>query len=113
MQEDVCIVSIQGSIDSATAPDLENHLMTNIEDGKTNIVINFMQVDFMSSAGLRVLLEVVKKIRETGGDLYLSAISPEVERILSISGFTSIMLVFADNSGAVDHFLALGGEKSD
>jgi anti-anti-sigma factor len=100
-QSGVTIVSITGSIDTLTAPGATEFLNDLIAGGKTRLVADFGGVDYTSSAGLRVLLAAVKEARSRGGDLYLAQIRPDVQKVLALSGFTSILKVFPDVDAAV------------
>jgi anti-sigma B factor antagonist len=101
---DVTVVSVEGSIDALTAPEISQYLNELISDGKTNLVADFSGVDYTSSAGLRVLLEAVKATRGKGGDFYLAGTRPDVEKVLNLSGFTSIIKIFSDAKLAVKSF---------
>jgi anti-sigma B factor antagonist len=91
---DVTILTIRGSIDALTAPQISEHINGLVSSG----------VDYTSSAGLRVLLGAVKETRSKGGDLYLVDIQPDVEKVLKLSGFTSILKIFPDVDSAVNSF---------
>jgi anti-sigma B factor antagonist len=101
---EVTIVSISGSIDALTAPQISEHMTGLVLDGKIKLVADFGCVDYTSSAGLRVLLGAVKGTRSKGGDLILVDVQPDVEKVLKMSGFTSIMKIFSDVDTAVDSF---------
>ena len=103
-KNDVTVVSFTGSIDALTAPRTTEYLNELIGGGSIKLVADFSGVDYTSSAGLRVLLAAVKESRSKGGDLYLAAIQPDVHKVLSLSGFTSIMKVFPDVDAAVGSF---------
>jgi anti-anti-sigma factor len=100
------VISIQGSIDAMTASEVTTYFSRQIGDGKRNIVADLSQVDFMSSAGLRAFLATLKESRRQGGDLHLAAPQPGVERILKMSGFTSILKTFPTVAEAVSGFAA-------
>jgi len=97
----VTVVSLQGSIDSLTAPKAMEYLNELMSGGSTKLVADLSGVDYTSSAGLRVLLAAVKTARSSGGDLYLAGIQPDVHKVLTLSGFTSILKVFPDVDAAV------------
>ncbi len=101
---EVSIVTIKGSIDALTAPQISEHIDGLITNGNIKLVCDFSGVDYTSSAGLRVLLGAVKETRSKGGDLYLSNIQPDVEKVLKLSGFTSILKIFPDVDSAVNSF---------
>ena len=100
----VGIVSIDGSVDGATAADVVSALRQQVTAGTVQIVADFAGVDYTSSAGLRALLEMVKEARQHGGDLRLAAVRKEVLRVLELSGFTSILQVFPDVDSASASF---------
>ena len=103
-ENDITIVAITGSVDTLTAPAATEYLNDLISGGSTRLVVDFTDVDYTSSAGLRVLLAAVKQTRSQGGDLYLASIRPDVKKVLTLSGFTSIMKVYEDVAGAVEAY---------
>ncbi|MEO6030933.1 MAG: STAS domain-containing protein [Burkholderiaceae bacterium] len=102
----ITVVAIKGSVDSLNADQLTAAFAEPIQQGHVRLVADFGAVTYTSSAGLRSLLATVKDCRRQGGDLRIAALQPQVERVLSISGFTSIIKTFADRDTAVDSFKA-------
>ena len=98
------IISIQGEVDAMTAPELNGMIDKQIDQGRVKLVIDFEQVNFMSSAGLRVLLAGVKSSRKASGDLRLASLQEGVYKTLDISGFTAILQIFPDVEEAVTSF---------
>ena len=101
---DVSTVHISGSVDGLTAEDLQRVLAGEVEAGHYKLVADFGAVDYMSSAGLRVLLATLKHTRSRGGDLRLAGLHPEVLKVLELSGFTGILKVFDAVEDAVASF---------
>ena len=102
----VTVVAIHGSVDSLNADQLTATFAEPIGRGRVALVADFSEVTYTSSAGLRALLATVKDCRRLGGDLRIAALQPQVARVLSISGFTSILKVFPDRASAVASFEA-------
>lgn len=100
----VTVVAIEGSVDSLTADRLTESFEAQISGGNVRLVADFSAVSYTSSAGLRSLLGAVKDARQKGGDLRIAAVQPQVQRVLSLSGFTSIIRVFDSVAVAVDSF---------
>lgn len=98
----VTIISPAGSIDAHTSSDL-NAYMAQLA-GSKQWVFDLGQVDFMSSAGLRVILATAKDARHDGGDLRLAAPQSGVLKTLKMSGFTSIARTFDTVDEAVESF---------
>lgn len=101
---DITIISVEGSIDALTAPEITKFMDGLISSGKIKLVADFSGVDYTSSAGLRVLLAAVKETRAKGGDFYLAGTQPDVQKVLGLSGFTSIIKIFGDADQAVSNF---------
>lgn len=101
---DVLVLSITGSVDGLNADQLTGAFGQPIAQGHHRLVADFAQVNYTSSAGLRSLLITVKECRRAGGDLRLAALQPQVERVLAIAGFTSILKIYADVPAAVASF---------
>jgi anti-anti-sigma factor len=103
-QGDISIISITGSVDALTAKDLVNVLDQSIADDCTRIIADLSGVDYMSSAGLRAILQTLKASRAAAGDLRLAAPTEGVRSLLDMSGFTSIVQLYDDVEAAVKSF---------
>ncbi len=101
---DVITIHISGSVDGLTAEDLQRVFSREMEAGHHNLVADLGEVDYTSSAGLRVLLGALKHTRTQGGDLRLAGANPEVLKVLTVSGFTNILRVFKSADDAVASF---------
>lgn len=84
------VVSLGGRIDSTAAIEFEDKLIEVIDSGSNSMIVDFEKVQFISSAGLRVLLLAAKKVRPYGGKLVLASMSKDVREVFDISGFSSI-----------------------
>ena len=103
-QGTVTIVSVVGSLDALTAPQLTQHLDAQLQAGNAKLVVDLAKLDYTSSAGLRVLLNTVKEARSRGGDLRLAAVQANVKKVFDMSGFVSIIKFFPDVVAAVASF---------
>ena len=68
-KEDVKVVKVEGKLDTNTTPEAEARLGEIVEEGANKILIDFKDLDFVSSAGLRILLLMAKKLGSRGGAL--------------------------------------------
>jgi anti-sigma B factor antagonist len=98
------IVAISGSLDALTSADFSGFMSGQIERGQSQWIVDLSQVDYMSSAGLRAILAVLKEARQRGGDLRLAVAQPGVEKILKLSGFMSILKVYPTVDEALSSF---------
>ena len=103
-EKDITIVSVNGSVDALTAPDLARAIIDEIAEGHVNLVVDLTTVEFMSSAGLRTLLGAVKESRSHGGDLRIASTNPGIDKVLKMSGFHNIAKVFTSHGDAIASF---------
>jgi anti-sigma B factor antagonist len=103
-KESLTIISIIGSLDALTAPQLTADLTQELGAGHNQIVIDLAGMEYTSSAGLRVILNAAKDARNRGGDLRVAAVRPTVNKVFEMSGFTSILKFYPDVDAAVKSF---------
>lgn len=100
----VSVVKIMGRVDSATAPDVEKALQELLDSDRHQIVLDLQETDYMSSAGLRVLVSSLKTAKKSGGDLKLAQPSARVKEVLDLAGLTPVFNVYGDVVEAVGSF---------
>ena len=103
-KDDVTVVRFDGNLDTNTSTDAQNYLNSAIEDGATKLIVSFERVDFVSSAGLRVLLATAKKLNGSAGELRVCGLNETVNEVFEISGFSTILNVFPSEAGALSGF---------
>lgn len=89
-ENDKLIFRIHGKIDTLTAPEFENYLSENILTFQKQIILDCSNLDYISSAGLRILLINAKKANETDMKIILKNINETVKEVINISGFTPL-----------------------
>ncbi len=100
----VSVVKISGRVDSATAPDLQQALQGLIEANRRRIVLDLQDTEYLSSAGLRVLVAMLKAAKHGGGDLKLAQPAPRIREVLDLAGLTPLVNIYADVVEAVGAF---------
>lgn len=99
------VVEISGRIDSKTAPELAEVLNELMEDGKFNLVLDMDDVDFISSAGLRVLIDTQKKChRLNRGRVALTSLSEPIYEAFDLAGFVPLFDFYDTQVEAVGSF---------
>lgn len=98
------IFRLEGRMDATSAPLLEKKLSEQISAGKTKLVLDFAKVDYLSSAGMRLLLSTTKKLKEGAGGLHLCTVSEEVMEIIKMAGFERIIRIFPTEQEALQGF---------
>ena len=85
------VISVKGRMDAVTAPEFEKAVEGLMGDGETVFVVDLENLDYISSAGLRSILALAKKLKGGGGSLHLAALQDTVREVFEISGFSSII----------------------
>jgi len=98
------LVKALGRIDSNTAPELEKVFNAIIEGGKSGIVFDMSEVDFISSRGVWVLLETQKACKRKKGKLVLINLSEYMKQSLDLAGVKHFIEIFDDVTAAVGSF---------
>lgn len=105
-RETATVVALDGIVDGLTSEGIQQSLGELVRQGAVKLVADFGAVLYTSSAGLRVLLAIVKETRSRGGDLRLAGVRPDVLRALQIAGFTSILKLYPGVDEALESFAA-------
>lgn len=85
------VISLKGRLDTLTAPQLEEELNSATE-GTENLVFDFSELEYISSAGLRVLLSA-QKTMNTKGSMTVKNVSDEIREIFDVTGFSDILTI--------------------
>jgi len=89
------VLSVEGRIDPTTVGAVEQRLLKSMADGDKRLVLDLAKMEYISSAGLRVLLMTAKKLKGAGGSIVLCTVPRQVKEVLDISGFSSIFTITA------------------
>ncbi|MDZ7765735.1 MAG: STAS domain-containing protein [Melioribacteraceae bacterium] len=95
-KENYNLLKVSGRLDSTTALEFENNLLSFIESGKENIV-DFSDLKYISSSGLRVLLVAAKKLSTANEKLTIVSMQDHIKEVFDISGFTDIFNILPEN----------------
>jgi anti-sigma B factor antagonist len=100
-QGDVTLIAFDGNLDTNTSPAAQEAFDDILQAGGKKIAIDFSALDYVSSAGLRVLLATAKRLTGSGGVLHLFGLNETVEEVFEMSGFNTIFKVFPDEAAAL------------
>ncbi len=99
------VVKVTGRIDSASAPQLHEEFNKLLEANHFHIVFNMVDVSFISSAGLRVLISTQKNCKRFNrGELVLANVPENISAALDLAGFTALFKIFDSEVAAVGNF---------
>ncbi|MFY9943649.1 MAG: STAS domain-containing protein [Desulfobacterales bacterium] len=103
-QDDISIFSLSGRLDSNTSPEFEKRLFDVIHQGTRRMVVDFGSLDYISSAGLRVILKATKDIKRVEGVFVLCAMKDYVREVFEIAGFDAFLPIFTSLEDALQQF---------
>jgi anti-sigma B factor antagonist len=98
------LVSFQGNLDAISAGRAKASLQSALDQGQKNLILDLSEVAFMSSSGIRLIVEFLKGSRQRGGDLRLAGAQPGVWRTLEISGLGRVLKAYDSIEGAISSF---------
>jgi anti-anti-sigma factor len=97
---DVVIVRLTGRLDSSAASGAEEQLSTALSGTPPRVAIDMSGLAYISSAGLRVLLVMAKKVQQQKGKVALGGLAPNVREVFTVSGFDTIFPIEPDAAAA-------------
>lgn len=100
-QQNITIMSLKGRLDANTAPALETALSALCKGESPRVLVDCRELEYISSAGLRVLLAQAKGFKKIDGMIVLCTLSSAVKQVFEISGFTSIFSLYATRDEAL------------
>lgn len=103
-QNDVVVLRLDGRLDAASSPLLERKVNTFIDAGQSKLVMNFDHIDYLSSAGMRLLLVVSKKAKSHRGKLVLAGVHEEVMDVIKMAGFDHLLEICHTEGEALARF---------
>lgn len=101
--DDIIVLKPAGRLDSSNSSEFERVLIETLGTGQNKLIFDLTDLDYISSAGLRVILLAGKKMRETKGYIALSGLHANVHDIFHMSGFHNIFNIYPDLQDAIQH----------
>ena len=99
---DTLILQPTGRLDSLSSQKLQDELFRRISDGDTLIILDLQSLEYISSAGLRVLLLVGKELTARNGQFALCSLNKNVREVFEISGFISLLSIHDSIDTAIE-----------
>lgn len=102
--DSVQVLDLKGELDAHTASELEAALQKCQNDGRTKIVVNGENLQYISSAGLGVFMAYIEEVRERDGDIKIAALQPKVFNVFDLLGFPMLFDITRTEEEAVARF---------
>lgn len=98
---EILVLAVTGRVDSATAPTLGERLTATLEATGRRLVLDLRQLEYISSAGFRVLLLAAKRAEQTGSRFVLCGLSGKVRQLFDLGGFLDLFPISASREDAI------------
>jgi anti-sigma B factor antagonist len=103
-KDTISIFRLNGRLDSNTSQGFEKKIFDSISDGSKNMIVDFKDLDYISSAGLRVILKATKALNREEGKIMLCSMQDYVKEVFEIAGFDSFLPIVANIDDALQSF---------
>ncbi|WP_373483433.1 STAS domain-containing protein [Acetobacterium sp.] len=90
---EIFVVELEGRMDTNTSPEFQKEMEAYYSKQGFNMILDFDKLDFVSSAGLRVLLLIQKKSKALSGSLVIKNVKPEIQEVFDMTGFSDILTI--------------------
>jgi anti-sigma B factor antagonist len=97
----VTVLAFAGRLDTSTTASADQAFAAELAAGAKNFVWDFAELTYISSAGLRSVLQALKQVHARGGKLAVCSLSHNIQDVFDISGFKSLLTICPDRSAAV------------
>lgn len=100
---DVIVVRVQGRLDAASSPQLEKKINSIIESGHFKLILNLEEVDYLSSAGMRLMLSVSRKLKHLEGKIVACSLNDEIMDVIKMAGFHQVLELYSSENESFSH----------
>ena len=100
-KNDISIFRLNGRLDSNTSPEFEGKILETIENGTNKLIIDFGALEYISSAGLRVVNKTLRQLKQSEGKLVLCSMQDYVKEVFEIAGFDTFIPIVSDMDEAL------------
>ena len=101
---EIIIFKLNGNLNSNTSPELEDKIFEAIKNESKNMILDFEDLDYISSAGLRVIMKTAKNLKQSEGMIVLCSMQDYVKEVFEIAGFDSFLPIVANIDDALQSF---------
>lgn len=101
---EIIIFKLNGNLNSNTSPELEDKIFEAIKNESKNMILDFEDLDYISSAGLRVIIKTAKNLKQSEGMIVLCSMQDYVKEVFEIAGFDAYLPIVSTMDDALNQF---------
>ena len=99
--DNAAVVSLAGEVDVANASQVREAALKLISGGATRLIVDLSDTEYMDSSGLGTLVGLLKRLKESGGEMAIASAQPRVKRLFDITGLTQVFRLCDDVAAAL------------
>ena len=101
---EIIIFKLNGNLNSNTSPELEDRIFEAIKNESKNMILDFEDLDYISSAGLRVIMKTAKNLKQSDCSIVLCSMQEYVKEVFEIAGFDAYLPIVPTMDDALNQF---------
>ncbi len=101
---EIIVFKLNGNLNSNTSPELEDKIFEAIKNESKNMILDFEDLDYISSAGLRVIMKAAKNLKQSEGMIVLCSMQDYVKEVFEIAGFDAYLPIVSTMDDALNQF---------
>jgi anti-sigma B factor antagonist len=101
-RENSVVLELKGRLDAASSESLWSTIDGLVDRGERYLILDFSELNYISSSGLRVLLMAARRVKAVNGKLALVSLNDQNQAVFEIAGFSSVFTVYQSQEEAVD-----------
>ncbi len=95
------VFHIKGRLDAASTPELEQKVLLSLDRGITHLIMDFSELEYINSAGLRILVMSYQRLKPQGGQVMVCGVRDYIAEIFDISGYNRVFAMCSDVHAAL------------
>lgn len=99
--DDTAVLSLAGEVDVANAGQVRDSALKLMSTGIKHLVVDLKATEYMDSTGLGTLVGLLKRMKESGGDVVIAVARPRVKRLFEITGLIQVFRIYDDVAAAL------------
>jgi anti-sigma B factor antagonist len=101
---EILTLKLKGRLDTNASMEFEQQVEESINQSTKNMIIDFSDLEYICSSGLRVIIQAAKKLKSLQGELVLCSMEDYIQEVFEISGFDTFLKIFASKEEALKSF---------
>ena len=103
-EDNIMVLKLRGRLDTNASMDFEQQVEEAIKFSKNSMILDFSELEYICSSGLRVIIQAAKKLKSLQGELVLCCMEDYIREVFEISGFDAFLKIFSSKDEAVNCF---------